>query len=65
MSGIFGVAVSAVAFYAALALELEDNAVEDTMLPTFRRRESAEALKARLALQVERLENEAGVRKNL
>ena len=64
-TGILGLVVAAVALYAALALELEDNAVEDTLLPTFRVRDSARALTAPLHVQVEQLENEAGVRKNL
>lgn len=44
-TGILGLVVAAAALYAALALELEDN--------------------ARLDVQVEQLENEAGVRENL
>jgi hypothetical protein len=64
-TGVVGCVVGAVALYAALALELEDNAIEDTLLPTFRFKESAEALRGHLDLQVEKLENEAGVRKNL
>ena len=65
VTGVIGCVVAALAFYAALALELEDNSVEDTLLPTFRFRQSAQALSAPLDLQVEKLENEAGVRKNL
>jgi uncharacterized protein len=64
-TGVAGCVVAAVAFYGALALELEDNSIEDTLLPTFRFRESAQALSGTLDLQVEQLENEAGVRKNL
>jgi uncharacterized protein len=64
-TGIVGLVVAAVALYAALALELEDNSIEDTLLPTFRTRESAQALVGPLDLQVDRLEHEAGVRKNL
>ena len=64
-TGVFGLFVAAVAFYAALALELEDNSIEDTLLPTFRRRDSAAALHAALDHQVDELEHEAGVRKNL
>jgi succinate-acetate transporter protein len=64
-TGVVGCVVAVLAFYAALALELEDNSVEDTLLPTFRFRQSAQALNAPLDLQVEQLENEAGVRKNL
>jgi succinate-acetate transporter protein len=65
LSGIVGLALAAHAFYAALALELEDNSIEDTLLPTFRSRESAQALIAPLDRQVEQLEHEAGIRKNL
>lgn len=65
VTGVFGCVVAVLAFYAALALELEDNSVEDTLLPTFRFGHSAQALTARLDLQVQELQNEAGVRKNL
>jgi uncharacterized protein len=64
-TGVVGLVVAASALYAAFALELEDNAIEDTLLPTFRVRESAQALNATLDIQVEQLEHEAGVRKNL
>jgi succinate-acetate transporter protein len=64
-TGIVGLAVAAVALYAALALELEDNSIEDTLLPTFKWGQSAKALLAPLDAQVDRLEHEAGVRKNL
>lgn len=65
VTGVVGIAVAAVALYSALALELEDNSIEDALLPTFRMRESAQALRAPLDAQVEQLQNEAGVRKNL
>jgi succinate-acetate transporter protein len=64
-TGVIGCVVAVSAFYGALALELEDNSIEDTLLPTFRAKESAQALRAPLDAQVEKLENEAGVRKNL
>jgi hypothetical protein len=64
-TGIVGLAVAAVALYAALALELEDTSIEDTLLPTFKWGESAQALQAPLDAQVEGLEHEAGVRRNL
>jgi uncharacterized protein len=64
-TGVTGLVVAAVALYGAFALELEDNSIEDTLLPTFRARESAQALTAPLDTQVEELEHEAGVRKNL
>jgi succinate-acetate transporter protein len=63
-TGIYGCVVAAVALYAALALELE-SATQRAVLPTFRRTQAAAALVAPLPLQVERLEHEAGVRKNL
>jgi uncharacterized protein len=64
-AAVLGLVVAAGSFYAALALELEDNSIEDTLLPTFRAKESAQALKAGIDAQVDKLENEAGVRKNL
>jgi uncharacterized protein len=64
-TGVLGLVVAVAALYGALALELEDNSVEDTLLPTFRSKQSAQALNANLDAQVEKLENEAGVRKNL
>jgi uncharacterized protein len=63
-TGAYGCAVAFVALYAALALELE-GAMKRAVLPTLRRTTSASALVAPLQLQVERLENEAGVRKSL
>jgi succinate-acetate transporter protein len=65
VTGIVGIVLAATALYAALALELEDNSIEETVLPTFRLNNSATALDAGLDLQVERLQNEAGVRKSL
>jgi uncharacterized protein len=65
VTGIVGLVVAAVALYAALALELEDNSIEDTLLPTFKWGPSAQALLASLDAQVDELEHEAGVRKNL
>jgi hypothetical protein len=64
-TGIAGLVIAAVAFYGACALELEDNSIDDTLLPTSRSEESAQALIAPLDTQVEVLENEPGVRKNL
>jgi hypothetical protein len=63
-TGGFGFAVAAAALYAALALELEGS-TQTAVLPTFRRTQSAKALVAPADEQVERLEHEAGVRKNL
>jgi succinate-acetate transporter protein len=64
VTGALGLAVAAVALYAALALELE-GATQEAVLPTFRRAQSAMALVAPLDEQAERLEHEAGIRKNL
>jgi succinate-acetate transporter protein len=63
-TGIFGCAVAATALYAALSLELE-GATKTPVLPTFRLERSAVALAAPFDAQVEELEHEAGVRKNL
>jgi succinate-acetate transporter protein len=63
-TGIAGVVVAGIALYAALALELE-GATQRAVLPTLRRAQSAAALAAPLSAQVDRLEHEAGVRKNL
>ena len=65
VTGVVGLVVAVVALYAALALELEDNGIEDTLLPTFRSRQAAQAVIGHLDLQVEQLEHEAGIRKNL
>ncbi len=63
-TGVVGCVVAGSALYTALALELEGSA-QHAVLPTFRRTESAQALQAPLDAQVEELEHEAGVRKNL
>lgn len=63
-TGIVGWCVAAVALYAALALELEGSRKEP-LLPTFRLPQSRRSLVAPLGEQVDGLENEAGVRKNL
>ena len=63
-TGVVGCVVAAVALYTALALELE-GAAQRAVLPTLRRTRSAMALIAPLEQQVEELEHEAGVRKNL
>jgi succinate-acetate transporter protein len=65
VAGVVGLVVAGLAFYAALALELEANSIEEMLLPTFRLHESAQALGSPLDIQVEELEHEAGVRKNL
>lgn len=63
-SGAMGVALGLLALYAALAFELEDQARE-TILPTFRRASGLEAMSGDLGVQVNRANNEAGVRKQL
>jgi succinate-acetate transporter protein len=63
-TGVYGCVVAFVALYAAFALELE-GATQRPVLPTFRRTQAASALVAPLTAQVDRLEHEAGVRKNL
>lgn len=63
-TGWLGVAVAAVALYGALALELEGS-TQRAVLPTFRLAQSSGALVGPIELQVDRLEHEAGVRKNL
>ena len=63
-TGIVGCVVAAIALYTALALELE-GATKKPVLPTFRRVRSAVALVAPFDAQVDELEHEAGVRKNL
>jgi uncharacterized protein len=63
-TGVVGCVVAATALYAALALELEGSA-QRAVLPTFRRTRSTQALVAPLDQQIEEIEHEAGVRKNL
>ncbi|MGH8982161.1 MAG: hypothetical protein ACRDWE_14280 [Acidimicrobiales bacterium] len=59
-----GIALAALALYAALAFELEDQR-RRTVLPTFRRRSGVVAMTGDLAAQVGRAHNEAGVRRQL
>lgn len=63
-AGAVGVALGALALYAALAFELED-AQRRTVLPTFRRGGGLVAMTGDLGAQVGRVENEAGVRQHL
>lgn len=63
-AGVVGVALAALAVYAALAFEMEDQRRE-TVLPTFRRGAGTTAMTGDLAAQVSRAHNEAGVRKQL
>lgn len=63
-AGAVGVGLGALALYAALAFEVEDQR-RATLLPTFRTGSGEEAMTADLAGQVDRAHNEAGVRKQL
>jgi succinate-acetate transporter protein len=63
-AGVVGLVVAASALYAAAALELE-GARQRPLLPTFRGPRATEALAAPFERQVEEIEHEAGVRKNL
>ncbi len=64
VAGWTGVALCAVALYAAVALEVEDQR-RHTVLPTLRRGKGWEAINGDFAAQVERLRQEAGVRQQL
>lgn len=63
-AGAAGVLVAALALYASLAFELEDQQ-RRTILPTIRRSSGRKAMTGGLAEQVEKVANEAGVRKQL
>lgn len=63
-AGAVGIALGALAVYAALAFEVEDQRRE-TVLPTFRRSSGALAMTGDLVDQVSRAHHEAGVRKQL
>jgi succinate-acetate transporter protein len=63
-AGAFGLYLAAVALYASLAFELEDQQ-RRTVLPTLRHKSGAVAIRGPLADQVNRVANEAGVRKQL
>jgi succinate-acetate transporter protein len=63
-AGVVGLVLCAVALYAALALALED-AGRHTVLPTLRRGAGAVAMNGDLRAQVDAVQNEAGVRKQL
>lgn len=64
MAGIMGLALLAIALYAALALELED-VRRRTVLPVLRVGMGREALRGTPAQQVAGIEHEAGVREQL
>jgi succinate-acetate transporter protein len=63
-SGVIGVALAALALFAALALVLED-ARHETVLPLLRRGAGADALTGDFATEVSNIEHEAGVRDQL
>lgn len=63
-AGAVGIALAALAAYAALAFEVEDQRRE-TVLPTFRRSSGVQAMTGDLVDQVSRAQHEAGVRKQL
>ena len=63
-AGAVGIALAALAVYAALAFEVEDQRRE-TVLPTFRRGAGTLAMTGDLTDQVSRAHHEAGVRKQL
>jgi uncharacterized protein len=64
VAGITGLVLAAVAFYAALAMLIED-VQRRTVLPVGRRASGRRSLEQGLQAQVERLEGEAGVREQL
>ncbi len=64
VAGALGLAVAVVAAYAVVALELED-AQDRELLPTFRRGHGRRALEADTASDLEGVEHEAGVRRQL
>jgi succinate-acetate transporter protein len=64
IAGWIGVGLALLAFYAALALELEGSESR-TVLPLGRRGPSAQALTAGMDAQVEGLQHEPGVRRQL
>jgi succinate-acetate transporter protein len=63
-AGVIGLALCALALYAALALTLED-ARHDTVLPVGRRQLGRVAIEDGFGEQLERIEREAGVREQL
>jgi succinate-acetate transporter protein len=62
--GAAGLLLAALALYASLAFELEDQK-RKTLLPTLRRSSGVKAMTGPLAEQVDKVANEAGVRKQL
>ena len=63
-AGVVGLLLAAVALYAGLAFELEDNR-RATLLPTLRRGAGRTALAGSLADEVSGVQHEAGVRRTL
>lgn len=63
-SGAVGLLLAVVALYASLAFEIEEQR-HSPLLPTFRSGGGRKAMEAPLAMQVEKVSNEAGVRKQL
>jgi succinate-acetate transporter protein len=64
VAGVIGLVLCAVAFYAALAMLLED-VRRTTLLPTFRRARGRSSIRGNLRDQLIQLEHEAGVREQL
>ena len=63
-AGIVGLILLAIAFYAALALEVED-VRRKTVLPVLRRCEGKESMEGNIEDQLTRIDREAGVREQL
>ena len=63
-AGVVGLLLAAIALYAGLAFELEDNR-RATLLPTLRRGSGRTALAGSLADEVSGVQHEAGVRRTL
>ena len=63
-AGVVGVVLSALALYAALSMALED-AGRHTVLPTLRHGAGAAAMTGDLRAQLDSVQHEAGVRKQL
>lgn len=64
VAGVLGLGITAIGAYGALALGLED-VKHQTVLPVGRRGEARVALEGSLGLQMQPLEHEAGVRRQL
>jgi succinate-acetate transporter protein len=63
-AGICGIVLAAIAWYAAMALEIED-ARHKTVLPTFRHGAGRLVMRENLAQEVDLVAHEAGVREQL